>query len=88
MSQVSVMISPMPVPTTSTSPTTRAITSPTEVVCSRCAGQASTPRSASARRLARSRFLQTPRQARLTIRGSSVARVPATSNSAATVTSC
>jgi hypothetical protein len=81
------MTSPTPVPSTSTSPITRAITSPTDVRCSSSAGQPSTPRSASARTSARIRARATPSQYRLPIRGTSVAAVPSTSSAAAQVTS-
>jgi len=64
----------------------RAITCPTGVVCSRPAGQVSTPRSASARRLALIRFRHTPSHQRFPTRGSSVATVPAISSSAAVLT--
>ena len=61
VSQVSTMTSPTPVPSTSTSPITRAITSPTGTSANRSIGHPSTPRSASDRTLAANLVLATPR---------------------------
>ena len=83
MSHVSTMTSPTPSARTSTSPITRAITSPTDMRCSRSIGQASTPRSASARTVARIRVRATPSHHRLPIRGTSVAAVASTNATAA-----
>ena len=68
-----------PTPGTSMSPTTRAMMSPTEAAASSVIGQAITPRSASARRLARMRALAVISHQRLATRDHSVASVAALS---------
>ena len=86
VSHVSITRRLMPTPQTSTSPTMRAIRSPMADSCTRAMGQASTPRSRSARRLALMRPLAVIRNQRLKTRGISVARVPAMNKSASPLT--
>ena len=82
VSQASMVVSRTPTPTTSTSPTLRAISSPTGVACTRAMGQERTPRTASARRSARMRAFAVMRNHRFSMRGPSVANVPARKRSA------
>ena len=87
VSQISMVNSRTPTPRTSTSPTIRAIRSPTGVRCTSAIGHASTPRNASARTFARIRALAVMSHQRFAMRGSSVSSVPATNASAAQPTS-
>ena len=87
VSHVSIVSSRTPTPSTSTSPTMRAIRSPSGVRCRSAMGQASTPRKASARTLARMRAFAVMSHHRLPIRGTSVRSVPPRSASAAQPTS-
>ena len=87
VSQVSIVNSRRPTPSTSTSPTMRAICSPMEVLCRSASGRDSAPRRASARRLARMRTLAVISHQRFNTRGPSVSSVPAISSNAASVTS-
>ena len=83
VSQVSMVNSRTPTPSTSTSPIMRAITSPAGVLSSRAIGQAMTPRHASARILARIRAFAVISHQRLAMRGTSVSSVPPTKARAA-----
>ena len=87
VSQVSMVNSRRPTPSTSTSPVMRAICSPMDVLCRSASGRDSAPRRASARRLARMRVLAVISHQRLSTRGPSVSSVPAISSRAASVTS-
>ena len=76
VSQISIVNSRTPTPSTSTSPTMRAIRSPTGIRCTSAIGHASTPRKASARTFARIRALAVMSHQRLAMRGTSVSKVP------------
>src|SRR2546426_3938892 len=87
VSQVSMVNSRTPTPSTSTSPTILAMRSPIDVRCRSAIGQARTPRKASARTFARILALAVISHQRFPMRGTSVSNVPPTKASAAQPTS-